>query len=79
MRPVGPPHSKNVSLVAVVVFSISSLEIRILSNWDLNSLRSKGLAQRRTLANPRKFLGRINVEHLAEARRQYGSPSSVYP
>lgn len=72
------PHSINSSLVAVVIFSISSLEIRILSYWDFNALGSKGLAQWRTLANPRKFLGRINIKYLAKAGRQYRSPSSVY-
>lgn len=72
-----PPHGKNASLVAVIIF-ISSLEIRVLSNRYLNTLRSESFAQRRTLADPGKFLGRVNIEHFAEAGRQYGCPSGVH-
>lgn len=72
-----PPHDKIARLVTVVIF-ISSLEIRILSNRYLNTLRSKSFAQRRTLANPGKFLGRVNIKYFAEAGRQYGSPSGIH-
>lgn len=64
-------------LVAVIVLAISSLEVRVLADRNLDALSRKRLAKRRALADAGELLGRIHIEHFAETRRQYRSPSRV--
>lgn len=68
--------TKRNSIVVVVVL-VSGLVRVILANGNLNTLARKAFAQGGTLANPREFLGGVNLEHITEDRRENRGPPNV--
>lgn len=82
VRMVWSSHLANTLLVIIpFVVSVSSSSSRaldtIFSNWNLDSLQSKALAQLCTLDDTRELLGREHLEWLRENGRENGGRAVI--